>query len=161
MNPSDALAQHRIARAHGALQEADLLIEQQHFSGALNRVYYAAFYAARALLATRNLDSSRHSGVIALFTDAMPQLCGAGERLLANLMPLLTAGRPNRPLGSPDVGGPSVPRPCPDCDGSGRGFSVEGPRGSFSPGEGSALERRARRLRAVALPPRAPARRSC
>ena len=69
MNPSDALAHHRIARAHAALQEADLLIEQQHFSGALNRVYYAAFYAARALLATRNLDSSRHSGVIALFQE--------------------------------------------------------------------------------------------
>ena len=69
MNPSDVLARHRIARAHAALQEADLLIEQQHFSGALNRVYYAAFYAARALLATRNLDSSRHSGVIALFQE--------------------------------------------------------------------------------------------
>jgi uncharacterized protein (UPF0332 family) len=67
VNPSDALAQHRIARAHAALQEANLLIEQEHFNGALNRVYYAAFYAARALLATRNLDSSRHSGVIALF----------------------------------------------------------------------------------------------
>jgi uncharacterized protein (UPF0332 family) len=64
VNPSDALAQHRMARAHAALHEADLLIEQQHFSGALNRVYYAAFYAARAMLATRNLDSSRHSGVI-------------------------------------------------------------------------------------------------
>ena len=69
MNPSNALAHHRIARAHAALDEADLLIEQQYFSGALNRVYYAAFYAARALLATRNLDSSRHSGVIALFQE--------------------------------------------------------------------------------------------
>jgi len=69
VNPSDVLAQHRIARAHAALREADLLIEQQHFSGALNRVYYAAFYGARALLATRNLDSSRHSGVIALFQE--------------------------------------------------------------------------------------------
>lgn len=69
MNPSDALAQHRMARAHDALQEADLLIEQRHFNGALNRVYYAAFYAARALLATRDLDSSRHSGVIALFQE--------------------------------------------------------------------------------------------
>lgn len=69
MNPSDALAQHRIARAHVALDEADLLLEQKHFNGALNRVYYAAFYAARALLATRNLDSSRHSGVIALFQE--------------------------------------------------------------------------------------------
>jgi len=35
VNPSDALAQHRIARADAALIEADLLIEQQHFSGAL------------------------------------------------------------------------------------------------------------------------------
>jgi uncharacterized protein (UPF0332 family) len=69
VNPSDALAQHRMTRAHAALHEADLLIEQQHFSGALNRVYYAAFYAARAMLATQNLDSSRHSGVIALFQE--------------------------------------------------------------------------------------------
>jgi uncharacterized protein (UPF0332 family) len=69
VNPSDALAQHRIAPAHAALHEADLLIEQQLFSGALNRVYYAAFYAARALLATRSLDSSRPSSVIGLFQE--------------------------------------------------------------------------------------------
>jgi uncharacterized protein (UPF0332 family) len=35
--------------------------------GAVNRFYYAAFYAARSLLALRELDSSRHSGVISLF----------------------------------------------------------------------------------------------
>ena len=58
-----------MARAHTALHEADLLIEQEQFSGALNRVSYAAFYAARALLAIRSLDSSRHSGVIALFQE--------------------------------------------------------------------------------------------
>ena len=57
-----------MVRAHAAL-EADLLIGQRHFNGALNRVYYAAFYAARALLATRDLDSSRHSGAIALFQE--------------------------------------------------------------------------------------------
>lgn len=48
MNPSDTLARHRIARAQAALREADFLIAQQHFPGALNRVYYGAFYAARA-----------------------------------------------------------------------------------------------------------------
>ena len=69
MNPSDALAQRWHARAPHSPQEADLLIEEQLFSGALNRVYYAAFYAARAMLATRNLDSTRHSGVIALFQE--------------------------------------------------------------------------------------------
>jgi hypothetical protein len=55
----------RTSPAHAALHEADLLIEEQHFSGALNRVDYAAFYVARAVLAIRDLDSSRHSGVIA------------------------------------------------------------------------------------------------
>jgi len=33
----------------------------------MNRVYYAMFYAALAMLATRNLSSSKHSGVISLF----------------------------------------------------------------------------------------------
>jgi len=69
VNPAGALARHRIERARAALQEADLLIQQRLFAGAINRVYYAAFYAARALLATRDLDSSRHSGVIALFQE--------------------------------------------------------------------------------------------
>jgi uncharacterized protein (UPF0332 family) len=69
VTPRDELAGHRIARAHNALEEASLLIERRHFTGALNRLYYAAFYAARALLATRTLDSSRHSGVIALFQE--------------------------------------------------------------------------------------------
>ncbi len=69
MNPQGQVARHRIARAYGALAEADILIEQARFVGALNRLYYAAFYAARALLATKQLDSSRHSGVIALFQE--------------------------------------------------------------------------------------------
>ena len=67
MSTSDTLAQHRIARARASLAEADLLVEGCRLSGAMNRLYYAAFYAARSLLATRGLDSSRHSGVISLF----------------------------------------------------------------------------------------------
>jgi uncharacterized protein (UPF0332 family) len=63
----DALAQHRIARAHETLQEADLLIQQRHYNAALNRLYYAAFHAARAALARPKVDSSKHNGVIALF----------------------------------------------------------------------------------------------
>jgi len=33
----------------------------------MNRVYYAMFYATLALLATRDLNSAKHSGVISLF----------------------------------------------------------------------------------------------
>ena len=67
MTAVDALGRHRLLRANAALKEADILIAQDQFGGALNRVYYAAFYAARAVLALRRADSSRHSGVIALF----------------------------------------------------------------------------------------------
>ena len=69
MTAQDALARHRLARARVALEEADVLASATRWNGALNRVYYAAFYAARALLALKRIDSSRHSGVIALFQE--------------------------------------------------------------------------------------------
>ena len=37
------------------------------YHGAINRFYYAAFHAARALLAVKRLDSAKHSGIISLF----------------------------------------------------------------------------------------------
>jgi uncharacterized protein (UPF0332 family) len=63
----EKLARHRLSRAKGAFSEGDHLLTAKAFMGAVNRFYYAAFYAARALLAIRELDSSRHSGVISLF----------------------------------------------------------------------------------------------
>jgi uncharacterized protein (UPF0332 family) len=62
MSPREEIARARMQRAREALGEADLLIGALRWRGALNRLYYAAFYAARAVLATRDLDSSRHSG---------------------------------------------------------------------------------------------------
>lgn len=82
MSPLFEIARHRLRLAHDTLQEADVLLTESHWRGALNRLYYAAFYAARALLATRDLDSARHSGVIALFqqhfvkTDLVPSTIG-------------------------------------------------------------------------------------
>jgi uncharacterized protein (UPF0332 family) len=61
------LARHRLRRARETLHEGDLLRDANADVGAINRYYYAAFYAARALLATLQLDSAKHSGVIALF----------------------------------------------------------------------------------------------
>jgi uncharacterized protein (UPF0332 family) len=61
------LAQHRLARARETLADGHVLLAADRYASAVNRFYYAAFHAARALLATRGLDSSRHSGVIALF----------------------------------------------------------------------------------------------
>jgi uncharacterized protein (UPF0332 family) len=56
-----------LERAREALAEGDALLRGGRSRGAVNRLYYAALQAARALLALRNLDSARHSGVIALF----------------------------------------------------------------------------------------------
>ena len=69
MTAQDALARHRLARARVALEEAALLESAGRWNGALNRTYYAAFYAARGLLALKRIDSSRHSGIIALFQE--------------------------------------------------------------------------------------------
>ncbi len=38
-----------------------------HLYGASNRIYYACFYATVALLLTKDLSSSKHSGVVAFF----------------------------------------------------------------------------------------------
>jgi uncharacterized protein (UPF0332 family) len=63
----EALARHRLSRARQAFTEGEHLLARNSPIGAVSRFYYAAFYAARALLATRQLDSSKHSGVISLF----------------------------------------------------------------------------------------------
>jgi uncharacterized protein len=55
----EKLARHRLSRSKGAFFEGDHLLAAKAFMGAVNRFYYAAFYAARALLAVRELDSSR------------------------------------------------------------------------------------------------------
>jgi uncharacterized protein (UPF0332 family) len=68
VNPeAAALARHRLGRAREALGEGDALLGGGAPRGAVNRFYYAALQAARALLAIRGLDSARHSGVITLF----------------------------------------------------------------------------------------------
>lgn len=63
-----AIAQ-RVARARETLDETKLLKEFHHYVGTVNRLYYACFYAATALLETRGLESSKHSGVIALLNQ--------------------------------------------------------------------------------------------
>lgn len=57
---------YRLERAREALDDAQSDLAQKRLFSASNRIYYAMFYAAVALLATRNLSSARHSGVIAL-----------------------------------------------------------------------------------------------
>lgn len=58
---------HRLARAQSAVGEAELLISGGFTMAAVNRMYYACFYAVSALLYSQGYSSSKHSGVVALF----------------------------------------------------------------------------------------------
>jgi len=65
----------------GSKYEVDLYVEHAHemlnvathnladgfYGSAINRAYYAIFYAANALLTTQAISRSKHSGVIAAF----------------------------------------------------------------------------------------------
>lgn len=58
-----ALARYRFRRANAAYRDGVSLFRKGSYESALNRFYYAAFYSARALLALKRLDASKHSGV--------------------------------------------------------------------------------------------------
>jgi hypothetical protein len=61
------LIRYKLTRAEETLEEARVMLQANHPHGAANRLYYACFYAVTALLLRRNLSSSKHSGVMALF----------------------------------------------------------------------------------------------
>jgi len=55
-----------LQRAEINLKAAKDLLEKEYFDIAAARAYYAAFYAASALLLSQDIDTNKHSGVIAL-----------------------------------------------------------------------------------------------
>jgi len=55
-----------LERADTNLHAARDLLDKGYYDIAASRAYYAAFYAASALLLKEDLDTSKHSGVIAL-----------------------------------------------------------------------------------------------
>jgi uncharacterized protein (UPF0332 family) len=55
-----------LERANTSLQVARELFDRDYYDVSASRAYYAAFYAASALLLNEGIDTSKHSGVIAL-----------------------------------------------------------------------------------------------
>ena len=65
-----ALIQHRLERANITLRDAYNLYNTEGSPvGIVNRSYYAMFYAALALLATVDKETSKHLGVLSLFDE--------------------------------------------------------------------------------------------
>lgn len=58
-----ALTDYRIEQADGAISDAELLLQNDRLNAAANRIYYACFYAAEALLIRNGIRASTHAGV--------------------------------------------------------------------------------------------------
>ena len=61
------LVDHRIKKARETLAEVSELIQIKLWNVAINRLYYACFYAVSALLADRKIYSKTHSGTKQMF----------------------------------------------------------------------------------------------
>ena len=58
----EALSQYRQSRAHETLAEIPFLREKGYYGTATNRLYYACYYAALALLAKHHITAGTHAG---------------------------------------------------------------------------------------------------
>jgi uncharacterized protein (UPF0332 family)/predicted nucleotidyltransferase len=82
-----------LQRARQALQSANTLLSTGDLNGAVNRAYYAMFYAAHAALAHRGVEaaSSKHGKVVGLFgqhlvkTRLLPRSLGASLNQMLEL----------------------------------------------------------------------------
>lgn len=55
-------SKYRIQRAKETIQEVETHIENKFWNTAINRMYYACFYAVGALLVKNGVETSSHSG---------------------------------------------------------------------------------------------------
>jgi uncharacterized protein (UPF0332 family) len=55
-------AKYRLHRAKDTIAEVEVLIQNKYWNTAINRLYYACFYAVGALLVKHGIETSSHSG---------------------------------------------------------------------------------------------------
>lgn len=76
------LIRYRLNRADETLEDATILFNNNKLFSTINRIYYAMFYAVGGLLLTKDLSSSKHSGLLSLFnkefvnTGVIDKECG-------------------------------------------------------------------------------------
>ncbi len=61
------LASHRLNKAKETLGEIDILIDNNLWNTAVNRLYYACYYAVKALLVKSDIEAETHAGVRQMF----------------------------------------------------------------------------------------------
>lgn len=63
-----AIVDYRIERAYSTLKEADYNTEGGYYNATVNRLYYACYYAASALLLSHEIPAHTHNGVKTLLS---------------------------------------------------------------------------------------------
>jgi uncharacterized protein (UPF0332 family) len=58
-----ALVNYRINRAKETIEEVKSISESGYYNTAINRLYYACYYAVIALLVKNNIETQTHAGV--------------------------------------------------------------------------------------------------
>lgn len=58
-----ALVLYRISRAEESIKEAEVMARESFYNAAINRLYYACYYAAVALLLKERIQVNTHAGV--------------------------------------------------------------------------------------------------
>jgi len=61
--------QERFEKAAECIEDAQLLFKSNRFAATVNRAYYAMFHAATAVLLTKDVKRSSHSGIISAFGE--------------------------------------------------------------------------------------------
>jgi len=59
----DAIVAYRLENSHKTLNEMQIHIENELWNTAINRLYYACYYAVSALFINSGIEAKTHSGV--------------------------------------------------------------------------------------------------
>lgn len=90
-----ALVKYRIEKAYGTVVEARDSADDDHWTLAANRLYYAVYYASKALLIQNGIIAKSHEGVIGLIGQkfVVPGIISTDEaKLLARLQNMRKTG---------------------------------------------------------------------
>ena len=64
-----AYIRYRLEKAQEVYGAAQVLCDANQWNSAVNRLYYACFYSASALLLNKHISAKTHSGVIGQFSE--------------------------------------------------------------------------------------------
>jgi len=67
----EELIKYRLSRAESTLDEAKVMLEIEHWNTAVNRLYYACFYAVSAYMAFVEIKANTHTGTKAKFNETL------------------------------------------------------------------------------------------